>query len=121
MTSKKHHIKLNLSEHFNNSVSSRAAVINLFAIDLSDIKTLQVDFITIDFVSRSATHQFIKEKEKLENKSHVKVNFSNINKAVKHMFDIVNKSIESPQPKVSEIRRVHFSTQKEFSSFLSRI
>ena len=121
MTSKKHHIKLNLSEHFKNSVSSRAAVINLFTIDLSDIKILEINFSDIDFVSRSATHQLIKEKERLENKLHIKVNFSSVNNAVKEMFAIVNKSIESPPTKVSEIHRIHFSTQKEFSNFLSRI
>lgn len=118
---KEKNIVLKLAEHFKNSVSSRAAVINLFAVDLSDKEPIEVDFNNIEFISRSATHQFIKEKQRLENELKIKVAFLNQNKEVKTMFDIVNKSIESPQPKVSEIYRVRFSSQKEFSNFLLRI
>ena len=115
------HITLKLSERFKNRVSSRAAVINLFDIDFSNVLTIDVDFNDIVFISRSATHQFIKEKQRLEKESQFRVKFFNLNTEVKAMFDIVNKSIATPQPKVSEIHRVHFSTQKEFSSFLLRI
>ena len=87
---KEQNIVLKLSEHFKSSISSRAAVINLFAVDLA-------------------------------NKKSAEVYFRNIDTEVKTMFDIVNKSIESPQPKVSDIHRVHFSSQKEFSNFLLRI
>lgn len=121
MTHKEQHIVLSLSEHFKNSVLSRAAVINLFDIDFSKAKTVEIDFSTIDFVSRSATHQLIKEKERLEKTLPVKVNFLNLNKKVKEMFEVVSKSIETPKPQVSTIHRVHFSTPKEFQSFLLHI
>ena len=119
MQKNKNHIILKLSEHYKNSIASRAAIINLFDIDLT--KTLEVDFSDITFVSRSATHQFIKEKERIENTLKIKVDFINLSSEVKEIFDLVTNSIETPKPVTSSIHRVHFSTQKEFKSFLSRI
>lgn len=123
MTNKKQHRILKLSEHFKDSVSSRAAIINLFAIDLSKVKTLEIDFSNIDFVSRSATHQLIKEKERLEKELHIKVSFCKRCREVKEMFDIVSKSLKTAQSakNISTVHRVIFSTPKEFRNFLQRI
>ena len=121
MTRNKNHIVLKLSEHYNNSIASRAAIINLFDIDLTEIKILEIDFSDITFVSRSATHQFIKEKERIENTLKIKVDFINLSSEVKEIFELVANSIESPKPVTSSIHRVHFSTPKEFQSFLMRV
>ncbi len=121
MTKNKNHIIIKLSEHYKNSIASRAAIINLFTIDLTEIKTIEIDFSYITFISRSATHQFIKEKERLENTLKIKADFINLSSEVKEIFDLVAKSIESPKPVTSSIHRVHFSTPKEFQSFLTRV
>lgn len=122
MLKNKNHIKvIKLSDHYNSSIASRVAIINLFDIDLSEIKTLEVDFSDITFISRSATHQFIKEKKRIEKTLHIKVDFLNISAKLKELFEIVSKSIASPKPLTSSIHRVRFSTQKEFQSFLARV
>jgi|GEM_PF-1294040 len=121
MLKNKNHIKIKLSERFRNSIASRVAIINLFDVELSDVKTLEVDFSDIAFVSRSATHQFIKEKERIEKELHIKVDFSNLCKEVRKNFEIVIESIEAPKPVISSIHRVHFSTQKDFQSFLAGV
>lgn len=121
MLKDKNHIKIKLSEHYKNSIASRAAIINLFDIDFLKIKSVEMDFSDISFASRSATHQLIKEKERLENKLHIKVSFSNLSAEIKKIFELVSKSIEAPKPLTSSIHRVHFSNQKDFQSFLARI
>ncbi len=121
MLKDKIHIKIKLSEHYKNSIASRAAIINLFDLDFSQIESLEVDFSDITFVSRSATHQFIKEKERIANNFQVKVVFSNVTTELKEIFEIVNESIENPKTLTSSIHRVYFSTQKEFQNFLSRV
>lgn len=121
MLKNKNHIKIKLSERFRNSIASRVAIINLFDVELSDIKTLEVDFSDIAFVSRSATHQFVKEKERIEKKLHIKVDVPKLCKEVRKKFKLVSESIEAPKPVTSSIHRVRFSTQKDFQRFLAGV
>ena len=121
MAKRKQHITLKLFENFNSSISSRAAIINLFNFDFTKVKTLEVDFSKVSFLSRSAAHQLIKEKERYDNKYNIKVKFTNRSKMVKEMLDTVNKSLKIPQSKSIPVQRVYFSTQKEFNQFMLQI
>lgn len=77
--------RLILSEKFNNSISTRIAVENLF----KNIKTdeLIIDFSDISFISSSAAHQMVIEIRLLEQRN-INVKCENMNPDVSRMIEL---------------------------------
>lgn len=77
--------RLILSEKFNNSISTRIAIENLF----KNIKTdeLIIDFSDISFISSSAAHQMVIEIRLLEQRN-INVKCENMNPDVSRMIEL---------------------------------
>jgi len=77
--------RLILSKKFNNSISTRIAVENLF----KNIKTdeLIIDFSDISFISSSAAHQMVIEIRLLEQRN-INVKCENMNPDVSRMIEL---------------------------------
>ena len=121
MLNEKKHITLKLSDNYTSSIFSRASIINLFSIDLSNVGSLEIDLSNAAFLSRSPAHQLLTEKERLQDELKIKVEFSKVNKTVKEMLDVVEKSRKTPKMKTAKVDKVEFSTEEEFEKFLSQI
>ena len=109
---------VHLSAIFTDSIASRAAVINLFRDVTEKIQSIALDFEDITFISRSASHQFMLEKERFEKKK-IKVEFLSVSRQVKEMFEAIHEASkkEKESPK---IHRVRF-TSPSFQNFLQRV
>ncbi|NOY36343.1 MAG: STAS domain-containing protein [Chlorobi bacterium] len=107
-----------LKEKFDNSISSRAAIKNLFNFDTDALKELAIDFSDIVFISSSVAHQLVMELRKLESLD-IEVNFLNINEDVQRMINIAKtdrKNIFTTQP----IEVIDTPSEKELDEFLTK-
>ena len=121
MSNSSKHITLTLSDHFHNSVSSRAAIVNLFDIDMHDVASITVDFQDITFLSRSAAHQLLTTKSEFSEKHNIKVSFINLQKDIREMLETVESSLLQSNNKSSDVEIIHFSNESEFNKFLNEI
>ena len=112
-------ITISLAKTFEQSVTSRSAIVNLFRFDSEKVHSVKVDFEDIVFISRSATHQLITEKRKLE-KENIQVTFVKINSEIEKMIDAVIKAVDKPKATV-KIFHLNLPTQKRLQSFLARV
>jgi len=76
-----------LHEKFNNIISTRDAIRNLFNFMNASFDELVIDFSGISFISSSAAHQLVLEIRDL-NKYRTEVTFINICDDVKRMIDL---------------------------------
>jgi len=121
MSNSTKHITLKLSDHFHNSVSSRAAIVNLFDIYMNDVASITVDFQDIGFLSRAAAHQLLTTQKEFSHERNVKVVFANMQKDVRDMLETVQSSLQKKSNKSSGVEVIHFSNESEFNEFLKEI
>lgn len=114
-------VHIRLSDYCGNSIHTRSAVRRLWA-DLSctfekeTVFVVQIDFKSIDFVSRNAMHELILLERKLASRS-TSIVFENMNQQVQSMYDLVVSSKDLT--KRSIIVRHNISSVNEFSSLLA--
>lgn len=78
---------VSLRKYFSNSISTRAAIENIFDFNLSNLKSITYDFTEINFISSSAAHQFVLELEKIDS-NRIEVTLTNIVDDVQKMLDL---------------------------------
>jgi anti-anti-sigma regulatory factor len=80
-------------------VSSRDLVYNIKKeIERKKTKDIYLDFLNVEFISRSAAHEFILLQNELKNKLFSKkyINFVNVNDSVREMLRMVAANIVMP-------------------------
>jgi hypothetical protein len=82
--------KINLHNEFGNLIITREAIISLFNSLAHTNNLLVLDFSNIEFISRSATHEYIRQK--LSN--NIKLKEINMSQNVKSMFLLVTKQLK---------------------------
>jgi len=84
---------INLGEAIASSISSRDIISSKIKklILSADTEIVYLSFKEVDFVSRSAAHEFLLLKDNLLNNK-IHVYFSYLNKSVKQMFEVVERS-----------------------------
>ncbi len=107
-----------LSNYFDENISSRASVINLFKSNFDKVDQVEIDFANIDFISRSVAHQFLKEKKRLNNEYKVSTKFQNKNSSLEQLFSTVLQSNKNNSSTLVEAKRLEFSSTSDLSKFL---
>lgn len=116
MNSKTENIVIKFSDIFDISVTSRSAIRNLFNFKIPGVKTVELNFNNILFVSRSAAHQILLESEKLA-ESGINVFRSNVAEGLIAMFDIVsdrNRKVKN----TSKIQIIEIKNDKDFKKII---
>ncbi len=114
-------ITIRLYDHYHNSVISRAAINNLFDVDLENLHSINIDFKDISFISRSAAHQLMIQKRLLSEKN-IKITFSNLSPKVEETLNIVEKDAQNQRHKnSSNLEKVPIRNQDELHKFLMEI
>lgn len=108
-------ISIILSKIFNSSISTRAAVENLFK-DI-DADEVVIDFLDISFISSSAAHQMVTEIKYLE-KRQVKVYCENRAKDVFKMMELAKSDRKNIFTVVPHIKHHTIRTENDLSKFL---
>ena len=108
--------KIALRELFDNQISSRSAVDSVFS-DLDGVHHIELDFSTIQFISRSAAHQLISTIDELQ-KSRITVEMQCLLPEVSKMLTKVRKSIEKPTKLATYVVFISFSSEKELEDFV---
>lgn len=80
---------ISLAKSFKDSISSRAAVRNLFTDNMKEINSIILDFKGIEFISRSAAHQVLIETERIA-KNKIDVTRLNESDSIQAMFRVVD-------------------------------
>ena len=101
--SKQKFTRINIAKKIASILSSRDAIRNLDKL-IKKAKTdlVELDFIEIDFVSRSAAHELLLLKEKFSRQSKI-ISFINANQDVSKMLRIVAANRALPSQKSTEI------------------
>jgi anti-anti-sigma factor len=105
-----------LSNKFENSVSTRAAIENLFKDLIAD--EIVIDFSGITFISSSAAHQMVTEIKLLE-KRNVKVTCNNIDKDVSRMLELAKTDRKNIFTVTPSIKHHVVNSEKDLSHLLS--
>lgn len=114
-------VQIKLSDHCGNTLHTRSVVRRLWAdisliLEKETIFVIQIDFNSIDFVSRNAMHELIQLQRKLAS-SNTSIVFKNMNQHVETMYNMVISSTKSI--KTSIVVRHNISSVNEFSSLLA--
>ncbi len=107
-----------LSNYFDENISSRASVVNLFKSNFDKVDQVQIDFANIDFISRSVAHQFLKEKKRLNKEFKISMKFQNENSSLDQLFSTVLQSIKNNSSTLVEAKSLKFSSTSDLSKFL---
>ena len=110
---------IQLNSYFNRSISTRAAIQNLFSFDKTEAEEIIFDFSGINFVSSSASHQFYLEVKKLESLN-TTISFINVIPDVEKML-VLAKSDRKNIFTVQKIEHLNITTDKELSQFLLQV
>lgn len=110
---------IRLKDLYNESISSRDAVSLLFDRPFESKEIIEVDFSGIEFITRSATHQLLKEIQRVQEQFKAVVLITSPNEEVKKMIKIVRESIANPAKKKSEVKQVALRNYAELEEFLS--
>jgi anti-anti-sigma regulatory factor len=78
---------INLRSKFSDSISTRAAVRNLFKEEYKSYENIIIDFKEIEFISSSSSHQFKLEKDKLASIG-ITLEYINISNDISRMLDL---------------------------------
>lgn len=105
-----------LSLHFDRSISTRVAVQNLFSFDKSGIGKIIFDFSDIHFISSSASHQFVMEVKELE-KQNISVSYSTISENIEKMLCLA-KTDRKNIFTVQDVKHLNVLSNKDLSSIL---
>lgn len=81
---------IDLSREIAEIISSRDVILNLQSI-VNSLKedSVVLNFANVDFISRSAAHQFLLLQESMDRKN---IQFENLNESVAQMFAVVSQS-----------------------------
>lgn len=109
-------IIVQLISHFDRSISTRAAVQNLFSFDKRGVEEIVFDFSGIHFISSSASHQFILEVRELA-KHNISVSYTNISSDVERMLELA-KTDRKNIFTVQNVRHFNVLSNKDLSNFL---
>jgi anti-anti-sigma regulatory factor len=109
-------VKIILSNKFNRSVSTRAAVENLFKDLIAE--EVVIDFSDIYFISSSAAHQMITEI-KLLAKKNVKVSCENTNADVSRMLELSKSDRKNIFTVTPRIKHYVVKSESDLSKLLS--
>lgn len=116
--SKSNSVKIRVRDYFSESISSRDAIALLFNRKFEPEQTIIVDFSDIVFITRSATHQLIKEIERLEERFKCRVVMESLHPEILSMLKIVRESHSYSSKQNSEVQQVFFKTSSELNQFL---
>ena len=109
-------IIVQLSLHFDRSISTRVAVQNLFSFDKRGVMEIVFDFSDIHFISSTASHQFVMEVKELE-KQNISVSYTNISDDVKKMFCLA-KTDRKNIFTIQDVQHINVLSNKDLSSLL---
>jgi anti-anti-sigma regulatory factor len=89
-------------------------------IEISNTKTIQLDFTGVEFMSRSFADEFFKYKRTLETERNILIILVNINKEISQMLHAVSISNSAGKPvrKFNSITHIKFTSQKALSDYL---
>jgi anti-anti-sigma regulatory factor len=110
---------IHLNSYFNRSISTRAAIQNLFTFDKTEAEEIIFDFSGINFVSSSASHQFYLEVKKLESQDKT-ISFINVIPDVDKML-VLAKSDRKNIFTVQKIEHLNVTSDKDLSQLLLQI
>ncbi len=73
-------------------------------------KSVELDFTSVEFISRSAAHEFLLMKEKFQQQKHISLFFSNTNEQVASMLRSVaaNRALPKSSEYAPQFQRVSF-------------
>jgi anti-anti-sigma regulatory factor len=108
-------INIILSKIFDRSISTRAAVENLFKDVIAD--EVVIDFLDISFISSSAAHQMVTEIKNLEKKK-VKVSSVNMDEDVFKMLELAKTDRKNIFTVPLFIKHSTIRTENDLSKFL---
>ena len=108
-----------LSSHFERSISTRAAVQNLFTFDKKRINEVIVDFSEIHLISSSASHQFILEIRDLE-KQNISVTLINVANDINRMLELA-KTDRKNIFTVQNVKHLNVKSDKDLSTLLLEV
>ncbi|MCD6333631.1 MAG: STAS domain-containing protein [Bacteroidales bacterium] len=108
--------KIKLNKKFDDIISTRAAIDEVFDFDLRNLEKICIDFSKISFISSSAAHQLVLKIREFE-KNIIQVDLLNINDDVQRMINISKtgrKNIFTTQP----VEVVKDLSEKELNELL---
>ncbi len=105
---------IKLSDYFDNQLNSRFSVRSI----LSKIKNEDViiDFININFISRSAAHELLYSVDKFAEKG-VKIIFKNLNTEVQQMLNKVDSCKNTNNKYATYVNKIFFDSEKKLDDF----
>ena len=92
--------KIKLHKKFDNIISTRAAIDEVFSSDTRKLEEIYIDFSEISFISSSAAHQLVLKMREYEKKN-IQVTLLNMKEEVERMINIAKtdrKNIFTSQP-----------------------
>lgn len=102
------------------SIKSRDAVRSYFQFT-EEVKTVNVDFAKIQFLSRTATHELLVIQNNLSSKG-VDITFLNLTPEVNEMLEIVEKSIgKEKQAGFRFVKWLNFENEKKYQEYLLQL
>lgn len=110
--------RIRVRDLFSENISSRDAIALLFNRKFEPEQNIIIDFSDVVFITRSATHQLLKEIERVEERFKCKVTIESPADEVSCMLRIVKESLVHSIKQKSEVYQVSFSTSSELNQFL---
>lgn len=117
-TSKSNSFKIRVRDYFSENISSRDAIALLFNRKFEPEQNIIIDFSEVEFITRSATHQLLKEIERLEERFKCTVTLESTPTEVSSMLKIVRESLVHSIKQKSDVHQVSFNSTSELNQFL---
>lgn len=117
-TSKSNSFKIRVRDYFSENISSRDAIALLFNRKFEPEQNIIIDFSEVEFITRSATHQLLKEIERVEERFKCNVTIESAATEVSSMLKIVKESLQHSIKQKTDVYQVSFSTSSELNHFL---
>lgn len=118
MNIKEPDITIRLSDFFKNSISSRDAIKTIFDFQKEISSGIILDFEGIEFMTRSAAHQLLKEISRIESSSVSRVKLIAVSPSVKEMMRIVSRSTDSSKKLRNPKQDIVLNSSSEFQNIL---
>lgn len=113
-------LQIHIRDFFSESISSRDAIAMLFNREFLPNQEVVLDFTNVEFITRSAAHQLLKEIQRIEEFFMCKVNLCCCSTEVQKMIDIVRSNRITELSPSSEVKQVYFKTSAALNEFLLR-
>ena len=104
MSKSRHSQTIRFHRLYGEQVASRAAITNAVADVLPSVRSVEFNFKDVDFVSRSAVHQVLIERDRLRS-AHAQVKLVGRNKNVMFMFKAVKRSLSDEHKAKLKLKR----------------